>query len=106
MTRATTYNIRIKGRNLLLTQPGADHMLNQITTSIFNTFQALCAYKLQNSNGKPQAVPTNTSSSEAIIHIRFIIKVQFASNLNYIEVRNKLMTPWNDEMPQALEKES
>ena len=81
-------------------------MLSQITTSIFNTLQTLCAYKLQNSNGKPQAVPTNTSSSETIIHIRFIIKVQLASNLNYNEVRNKPMTLWNDELPQALEKES
>ena len=51
-------------------------------------------------------MPTNTSSSEAIIHIWFIIKVQLASNLDYIEVQNKPIAPWNDEMPQALEKES
>lgn len=80
-------------------------MLNQVTTSIFTSNQALCAY-FQNSNGKPQAVPTNTSYSEAIIHIWFIFRVQFASNLDYIEVRNQPMNPWNDEMPQALGKES
>ena len=107
MTKATTYNIRIKGRILPMTAGRRPYVKSNYHKYIHFKSSTLCTlFFFQNSNGKPQAVPTNTSYSEAIIHIWLFIKVQFASNLDYIEVRNQPMNPWNDEMPQALGKES